>query len=287
MRILKEASRKLHIPHAIVRIPQTNVSNAVHSLQIPVHICTTILNVKMYQEIRRTSLFALAAAVGVGGLEGAARLYALTTASETGAMPVKTHHPLIRRSAANHIRERAAGRCHLLVCGPPNVGKTTALKLALDGRRPIQGILTPTTFLPFYVDLRAIVATASHTEDARSMSTCPTGAPRDLAARVDATFSKAADDFQIHAIEALRAAFLSRLELEFKLWLGRYVATFAPAAPAAVDSSPSIARYLKRFVTAASSAKSISLAASLLHSPHDYIPVLVVDEVRVWVLRIS
>lgn len=237
----------------------------------------------MYQQIRRTSLLALAGAVGLGGLESAARLYALTTASDTGAISVKTHHPLIRRSAANHIRERVAGRCHLLVCGPPNIGKTTAVRLALDGSRPIQGILTPTTFLPFYVDLRAVVATASHTEDARALTQGqhPTGAPRDLAARVDATFSKAADDFQIHVIEALRAAFLSRLELEFKLWLGHYVATSAPAAQAAVDSSPSIARYLKRFVTAASSAKSISLAASLFHSPRDYIPVLVVDEVRV------
>ena len=54
----------------------------------------------------------------------------------------------------------------MIVCGPAGVGKTMAAKQAFDNNETIDGIDTPTTVLPFYVDLKSFVVPASHEQAA-------------------------------------------------------------------------------------------------------------------------
>ena len=221
--------------------------------------------------------------------ELAARAYTYDkTRSANGAIPASTCCPLVSRVAACHIRNCAASRHHLLVCGPTGVGKTIAVKVALDSQEPIDGNpQTKTTFLPFYVDLKPLIATASHQKDARievgpSASVAP---PRDLAECVDAAFSAAADVFEERSIVTLRELAWSRLFFELSragdLGLAVAAAWAQQRKTSAVLQAPSIQRHLQRFLDdSAVHTLSLSAISHFQPVPLGCIPVIVVDEVN-------
>lgn len=218
-------------------------------------------------------------------LEIAARVYAYSKSRRTmEAIPMATNRPQIPRLAADHIRQRVAGRHHLLVCGPTGVGKTMAVKLALDNQDPIDGINhAPTTFLPFYVDLRTIIAPASHLEEAHCAPSLNDVTPKDLAARVDAAFSAAADSFEDRSLTTLRSLAWSSLAFELSRnfsWIGRAIVAAVDANQRDSAATPSIERHLRRFLDEAVMHELVISAESHLHSRRDCIPVLIVDEVH-------
>lgn len=217
--------------------------------------------------------------------ELAARAYTYDrTRATIGVIPASTDRPLASRVAACHIRNCAASRHHLLVCGPTGVGKTMAVKVALDSQEPIDDSPpTKTTFLPFYVDLKPLIAPASHQEDSRlEVGPGASVAPlRDLAACVDAAFSAAADAFEERSIVTLRELAWCRLffELSRAGYLGRAVA--AAWAQQQKLPAPSIQRHLERFLDD-SAVHSLSLFAISRFQPVPLgcIPVIIVDEMH-------
>lgn len=208
------------------------------------------------------------------------------------AFPGKTNRPLIPRSAGKHIRQRAAGRHHMIVGGPTGVGKTMATKQAFDNNETIDGINTPTMFLSFYVDLQRFVVPASHDGSARviecgtrDIGTSSIPPAFDRAARVDAAFTEAAESFENRVLASMHRDIAGMLlELMWRaLWTLELVLPMlaTPSAPASgTVVTPSITRHLQRFMNAASYYRLFLRYSSFWYGSRGCIPVLIVDEVH-------
>jgi hypothetical protein len=219
------------------------------------------------------------------------QIIVFTKANETtSAFPKLRDRPLISRFAGNHIRKRAAGGHHMIVCGPTGVGKTMAAKQAFDNNETINGIDTPTTFLPFYVDLKSFVVPASHEQAARVITermnddqatNMPPTASR--ATHVDAAFAEAADSFENRIVKLMQADAIGMLyELSWQFL--RKLELMLPNAAIYIANNPvtvpSVARHLQRFMDAAASFQTFLRLFSFIYGPRGCIPVLIVDEVH-------
>ena len=248
----------------------------------------------MHQTVSKATFAALVlSAVAVIILGITVESLAFMKAYETiAAFPGETNRPLIPRSAGNHIRQRAAGRHHMIVSGTTGVGKSMATKQAFDNNEIIDGINTPTTFLPFYVDVKRFVVPASHEEsarliayEARDIGTSNIPPAFDRAARVDAAFTEAAESFQNRVLASMHRDVAGMLlELIWRalrtleLVLPMAVTPTAPAGGTVV--TPSITRQLEHFINAASSYQIFLRYSSFWYGSRGCIPVLIVDEVH-------